>query len=381
MENHNSMAEMMEQIEESLKIPRRGSIVKGSIIQVNTDVIIVNIGYKSDGVIPRSEVTADSSMDLQKNFKEGDELDVFVVSHDNGEGNILLSLRKVNIDKDWEELENINEKDEPIMVNVTDSVNGGLIAFYKEIRGFIPASQLSDRFVKNLRPYVGQSLKVKVIEINKQKRRAVFSHKEYAILEKQAQREAFWKEIEVGKVVEGEVKRITNFGAFVDIGGMDGLVHVTEMSWGRIKPASEFVKVGDKVNVKIIDLNQAENKISLSIKQLSDEPWSQFEEKYSVDGVYEGKVVNLTDFGAFVELEPGIEGLVHVSHIAKEHVEKPADVLRVNQVVEVKILEYVSDEKKVKLSMKAVNDPVVEEVEVEVEVEVEASEPVESTEE
>ncbi len=376
MENHNSMAEMMEQIEESLKIPRRGSIVKGSIIQVNTDVIIVNIGYKSDGVIPRSEVTADSSMDLQKNFKEGDELDVFVVSHDNGEGNILLSLRKVNIDKDWEELENINEKDEPIMVNVTDSVNGGLIAFYKEIRGFIPASQLSDRFVKNLRPYVGQSLKVKVIEINKQKRRAVFSHKEYAILEKQAQREAFWKEIEVGKVVEGEVKRITNFGAFVDIGGMDGLVHVTEMSWGRIKPASEFVKVGDKVNVKIIDLNQAENKISLSIKQLTEEPWSQFEEKYSVDGVYEGKVVNLTDFGAFVELEPGIEGLVHVSHIAKEHVEKPADVLRVNQVVEVKILEYVSDEKKVKLSMKAVNEPAVEEVE-----EVEAQEPVESTEE
>lgn len=376
MENHNSMAEMMEQIEESLKIPRRGSIVKGSIIQVNTDVIIVNIGYKSDGVIPRSEVTADSSMDLQKNFKEGDELDVFVVSHDNGEGNILLSLRKVNIDKDWEELENINEKDEPIMVNVTDSVNGGLIAFYKEIRGFIPASQLSDRFVKNLRPYVGQSLKVKVIEINKQKRRAVFSHKEYAILEKQAQREAFWKEIEVGKVVEGEVKRITNFGAFVDIGGMDGLVHVTEMSWGRIKPASEFVKVGDKVNVKIIDLNQAENKISLSIKQLTDEPWSRFEEKYSVDGVYEGKVVNLTDFGAFVELEPGIEGLVHVSHIAKEHVEKPADVLRVNQVVEVKILEYVSDEKKVKLSMKAVNEPATDEVE-----EVEASEPVESTEE
>lgn len=373
MENHNSMAEMMEQIEESLKIPRRGSIVKGSIIQVNTDVIIVNIGYKSDGVIPRSEVTADSSMDLQKNFKEGDELDVFVVSHDNGEGNILLSLRKVNIDKDWEELENINEKDEPIMVTVTDSVNGGLIAFYKEIRGFIPASQLSDRFVKNLRPYVGQTLKVKVIEINKQKRRAVFSHKEFAILEKQAQREAFWKEIEVGKVVEGEVKRITNFGAFVDIGGMDGLVHVTEMSWGRIKPASEFVKVGDKIDVKIIDLNQPENKISLSIKQLSDEPWSQFEEKYSVDGVYEGKVVNLTDFGAFVELEPGIEGLVHVSHIAKEHVEKPADVLRVNQVVEVKILEYVSDEKKVKLSMKAVNEPAIEEVET--------SEPVESTEE
>lgn len=371
MENHNSMAEMMEQIEESLKIPRKGSIVKGSIIQVNADVIIVNIGYKSDGVIPKNEVTADASFDLQKNFKEGDELDVFVVSHDNGEGNILLSLRKVNIDKDWEELDGIHERDEAITVTVSDSVNGGLIAYYKEIRGFIPASQLSDRFVKNLKPFVGKELKVKVIEINKQKRRAVFSHKEFAILEKQAQREAFWKDVEIGKVVEGEVKRITNFGAFVDIGGMDGLVHVTEMSWGRIKPASEFVKVGDKIDVKIIDFNKEENKISLSIKQLSEEPWSQFENKYEIGGVYEGKVVNLTDFGAFVELEPGIEGLVHVSHIAKEHVEKPADVLRVNEVVEVKILEYVSDEKKVKLSMKEVHaaDEVIEAVEEVVETE------------
>ena len=361
MDNHNSMAEMMEQIEESLKIPRRGSIVKGSIIQVNADVIIVNIGYKSDGVIPRNEVSADANFDLQENFKEGDELDVFIVSHDNGEGNILLSLRKVNVDKDWEELEAIHEKDEPILVKVTDTVNGGIIAFYKEIRGFVPASQLSDRFVKNLKPYLGQELKVKVIEINKQKRRAVFSHKEFALLEKQAAKEAFWKNIEVGQVVKGEVKRITNFGAFVDIGGMDGLVHVTEMSWGRIKPASEFVRVGQMVDVKIIDANKEENKISLSIKQLTPEPWETFTEKYEVNGIYNGKVVNLTDFGAFVELEPGIEGLVHVSHIAKEHVEKPSDVLKVNQNVEVRILEYVSDEKKVKLSMKAVHEPVVQE--------------------
>lgn len=362
MDNHNSMAEMMEQIEESLKIPRKGSIVKGSIIQVNADVIIVNIGYKSDGVIPRNEVSADANFDLKANFKEGDELDVYIVNHDNGEGNVLLSLRKVNVDKDWEELEAIHEKDQPILVRVTESVNGGLIAFYKEIRGFVPASQLSDRFVKNLKPYIGQELKVKVIEINKQKKRAVFSHKEFAVLEKQAAREAFWSTIEVGQVVKGEVKRITNFGAFVDIGGMDGLVHVTEMSWGRIKPVNEFVRVGQTVEVKVIDANKDENKISLSIKQLTPEPWETFADRYEVGGVYEGKVVNLTDFGAFVELEPGIEGLVHVSHIAKEHVEKPADVLKVNQTVEVKILEYVAEEKKVKLSMKAVNEPTEEEV-------------------
>ncbi len=365
MENHNSMAEMMEQIEESLRIPRRGSVVKGSIIQVNTDVVIVNIGYKSDGVIPRNEVSADPNFDIESNFKVGQELDVFIVNHDNGEGNILLSLRKVNVDKDWGELEALHEKDAEITVKITDAVNGGLIAFFKEIRGFVPASQLSDRFVKNLRPYIGQELKVKVIEINKQKRRAVFSHKEFAILEKQAMREEFWKTIEIGSIVKGEVKRITNFGAFVDIGGMDGLVHVTEMSWGRIKPVNDFVNVGDTIDVKIIDANKEENKISLSIKQLSQEPWATFADRYEVDGIYEGRVVNLTDFGAFVELEPGIEGLVHVSHIAKEHVEKPSDVLKINQTVEVRILEYIADEKKVKLSMKAVNDLIQEEAEQE----------------
>lgn len=357
------MAEMMEQIEESLRIPRRGSVVKGSIIQVNPDVVIVNIGYKSDGVIPRNEVSADPNFDIENNFKVGQELDVFIVNHDNGEGNVLLSLRKVNVDKDWEELEKLHEEDAEISVKITDAVNGGLIAFFKEIRGFVPASQLSDRFVKNLKPFVGQELKVKVIEINKQKRRAVFSHKEFAVREKEAAREQFWGTIEIGNVVKGEVKRITNFGAFVDIGGMDGLVHVTEMSWGRIKPASEFVKVGDIIDVKIIDANKEENKISLSIKQLTEEPWATFGDKYEVDGVYEGKIVNLTDFGAFVELEPGIEGLVHVSHIAREHVEKPSDVLKINQVVEVRILEYISEEKKVKLSMKAVNEPVQNEFE------------------
>lgn len=354
------MAEMMEQIEESLRIPRRGSVVKGSIIQVNTDVVIVNIGYKSDGVIPRNEVSADPNFDLVENFKVGQELEVYIVNHDNGEGNVLLSLRKVNVDKDWEELEALHEKDKEITVKVADAVNGGLIAFFKEIRGFIPASQLSDRFVKNLKPYVGQDLRVKVIEINKHKKRAVFSHKEFAVIEKQAARDEFWGSVAVGAVVKGEVKRITNFGAFVDIGGMDGLVHVTEMSWGRIKPVSEFVRVGEVIDVKIIDANKDENKISLSIKQLNKEPWVDFEDKYQINGIYEGKVVNLTDFGAFVELEPGIEGLVHVSHISKEHVEKPSDVLKINQSVEVRILEYIAAEKKVKLSMKAVNEPIQE---------------------
>jgi len=364
MENHNSMADMMEQIEESLKIPRRGSIVKGNIIQVNEDVVIVNIGYKSDGVIPKNEISSDPNFDVKGSFNVGDDLDVYIVNQDNGEGNVLLSLRKVNVDKHWEELEKLHEEDVEIEVKITEAVKGGLIAYYKEIRGFVPASQLSDHFVKNLNPYIDKLLKVKVIEINKLKKRAIFSHKEFAIKERAKQKIAFWETIEIGNVVKGEVKRLTNFGAFVDIGGMDGLIHVTEMSWGRIKPVSEFVEVGDIIDVKIIDANMKDNKISLSIKQLSEEPWSSFEGKYQIDDVYTGKVVNLTDFGAFVELEPGIEGLVHVSHIAKEHVEKPSDALSLNQIVEVKILEFNIDDKKVKLSMKAVNEPVEEVQEV-----------------
>lgn len=356
MENEKSMAEIMDQIEESMRIPRRGSIVNGSIIQVKPDMLIVNIGYKSDGIVPKNEVSADADFDLEARYSAGDELEVYIVNQDNGEGNVLLSVRKVSIDKDWAVLEEIAASEEPIMVKVTDVVNGGVIAYYQEIRGFIPASQLTDRFVKNLKPYIGKELKVKILEVNRQKRRAIFSHKEFAVLEKQKAREAFWAAIEIGQVISGEVKRLTNFGAFVDIGGMDGLIHVTEMSWGRIKPASEFVKVGDVIDVKVIDTNPEENKVSLSLKHLTPEPWTTFEDRYEVDHIYQGLIVNLTEFGAFVELEPGIEGLVHVSHISKEHVEKPSDVLHVGQRVDVKILEFDLDEKKVKLSMKRVED-------------------------
>lgn len=356
MNNQNPMAEMMDLIQESVRLPRRGSVVKGRIIQVRPEQIFVNIGYKNDGVVPKAEVSADPNFDLMSEYKVDDEIDVYIVNHDNGEGNVLLSIKRVKADKDWEVIEELFKNEQEITVKVTEVVNGGVIAYYNEIKGFIPASQVTDRFVKNLKPFVGKELLVKILDVNKQKRRAVFSHKDIAIREKQEKADKFWSGIEKGLVIKGEVKRLTNFGVFVDIGGLDGLVHITELTWGRMRPASEIVKVGQIVDVKIVDANREQNKVSLSMKRVTPEPWSDFEHRYFVDYIYYGTVVNLTEFGAFVELEPGIEGLVHVSHISKQHVDKPSDVLKQGQQVEVKILEYSLDDRRIKLSIKAVEE-------------------------
>lgn len=356
MNEQNPMAEVMDQIQESVRLPRRGSVIKGRIIQVDPEQIFVNIGYKNDGVIPKAEVSADPSFDLVENFNDGDEVDVCIVNQDNGEGSVLLSIKRVRVDKEWQELEELFQEKQQITVKVTEVVKGGVIAYYNEIKGFIPASQVTDRYVKNLKPFIGKELLVDILDVSKQKKRAVFSHKEIAIKDKQEKSDKFWEGIQVGTVIKGEVKRLTHFGAFVDIGGLDGLVHITEISWGRIRPANESLKVGEIIDVKIIDADRDANKVSLSIKQLIPEPWSDFAERYFVDYIYYGTVVNLTEFGAFIELEPGVEGLVHISQIAKDHIEKPADVLKVGQQVEVKIIDYSLEDKRVKLSIKAVEE-------------------------
>lgn len=374
MNKENPMAEVMDQIQESVRLPRRGSVISGRIMQVNPDRIFVNIGYKNDGVVPRDEISVEAGADLAELYNVGDEIDVYIVNHDDGEGNVLLSLKRVMLDKDWEELVTMFKEEKEIPVMVTEIVKGGVIACFGEIKGFIPASQLSHRFTKNLKPFLGKELKCKVLDVNKGKKRAVFSHKDIAIREKREREDEFWKNIEIGIIVKGEVKRLTNFGVFVDIGGIDGLVHITEMTWGRIRPASEIVKVGQIIDVKIIDANRDTNKISLSMKQINPEPWSDFEHRYFVDYIYYGTVVNLTDFGAFIELEPGVEGLVHVSHISRNHVEKPSDALTQGQQVEVKILEYSLADKRVKLSIKAVEEEDAASKEAEIESNVEEQE-------
>jgi ribosomal protein S1 len=366
MENNNTtMQEMLDMMEESFKIPRKGDVLKGKVVQVNKDEIVVNIGYKSDGIVPLKEVSSDPNADVISTIEEDQEIDVYVMRSDDGEGNVLLSMKRVSMFKDWDELEEIMAKEENIEVRTSEAVKGGVVAYYKEVRGFIPASHLAIGYVKDLNEFVGKTLEVKIIEFNKGKKKIVFSRKAIEEVALRAKKAELWGKIEIGQIMQGEVKRITNFGVFVDIGGVDGLVHISELSWGRVKSPKEIVKVGDMVDVKILSADKETEKVSLSMKQVKADPWTTFADRYEVEGVYEAKVVNLTDFGAFVELEPGVEGLVHISQISHKRVEKPSDELKVGDLRDVKILEADAEAKKLKLSMKEAQEAPAEEADAE----------------
>jgi len=369
MEN-NSMEQFMDQIDESLRAPRSGSIVKGKVVQVKSDEIIVNIGYKADGVIPLEEISSAATPADLSVFEENQEIEVYVIKNDNGDGNVLLSLKRVSMYADWGLLEEAYAAEQEIEVKVTETVKGGVVAYYQEARGFIPASQISTRYVNDLKEYVGKTMMVKIIEFNREKRRAVFSRKIVLQKENAAKKEAVWEKVFEGAVVQGEVKRITSFGVFIDLGGIDGMAHISELTWGRINKPQEVVKIGDVVEVKVISIDKETEKISLSIKQLKGDPWTTFMDHYTIGGIFESKVVNLTDFGAFVELEPGVEGLVHVSQIARKRVEKPSDELKVGEKRLVKLLDVDLENRRIKLSMKEAEEEAAEEAEEPAEAEV-----------
>ncbi|SKC72997.1 30S ribosomal protein S1 [Maledivibacter halophilus] len=352
MENNNSFNELLEQDDKLFNVPRRGNIIKGKVVQVLDEEVVVNIGYKSDGIIPLNEFSNNTDINLKDIVNEGDEIEVLVLKSDDGEGNVVLSKKRIDYIKDWDALKEAFDNKETIVIKTGEAVKGGIIAYYNELRGFIPASQLSDQYVENLNEYANQELKVKVIEIDKKKNKAIFSRRQIIEEKLEEKRKELWNNIEKDAVVKGEVKRITNFGAFVDIGGVDGLVHISEMSWGRIKHPSEVLSIGDTVEVYVQDFNKEQNRISLSLKQTIKNPWANIEEKYLIGDVVEGKVVKLVDFGAFVELEPGIEGLVHISQISEDRIAKPSEVLEPGQIVNVKILNIDSEDNKLSLSIK-----------------------------
>lgn len=351
-----TMAELLEQSEQSFKVPRKGEVLKGKVVQVTDDEIVVNIGYKSDGIIQKSEISNNPDINPRDIVQEDQELDVYVIKKDDGDGNVVLSLKRISMFKDWDVLDDIYENKKRITVKTADVVKGGLIAYYNDIRGFIPASQLSLSYVNSLEKFSGQEYEVEIIELIKAKRKVVFSRKGILTVENAKVREELWAKLEKESKITGEVKRITNFGAFVDIGGADGLIHISELSWGRVTHPSEVVKVGETVEVVVLSANKEDGKISLSMKKAKENPWSIVEKNYKVGDVVNGKVVNMTDFGAFVELEPGIEGLVHISQIAKERIEKPSDVLEEKKSYPVKIIELNLEEKRIKLSMKDANE-------------------------
>lgn len=354
MEDNNLMQEMLDAMDSSsFRAPRRGDVIEGKVVMVSENEVVVNIGYKADGIIPREEISSNDDLDLFEEFKEDQELDVYVLKTDNGDGNVLLSIKRLAMDKDFKELEPVYEAGEVIKVEIKQVVKGGVIAYFKNVRGFIPASHISLRFENDLNKYIGESVEVKIIEYDKRKRRAVFSRKELLKSARAEKKDSFFETVEVGQVVNGTVKRLANFGAFVDIGGFDGLVHVTEITYGRIKSPAEYLKVNDQVKVKVLSVDKETEKISLSVKQTQPNPWDLALEKYEVGSTHPGRVVNTTDFGAFVELEPGVEGLVHISQIAIERIEKPSDVLTENKTYDFEVLEIDTVDKKIKLSRKS----------------------------
>lgn len=356
----NSMLDFIDEIDKSLRLPRSGEIVNGKVLQATEKEVIVNLGCKKDGIIPKEEVSMEEGQKLTDLFKEGDEIQAKVIRTDDGE--IILSKKKLEINEHWDEVAEALENKSTINVKIVRAVNGGVIAAYKEVSGFIPMSQLSDKYVESADEFIGQTLDVKVNRVDKMKGRAVFSHKVVLAEERAAKIAEIWGKLNVGDIVEGTVMRFTDYGAFVDIGGIDGLLHISEISWGKLKHPQEVLEIGQKINVIILQMNEEKGKISLGYKQNQPEPWSVINEKYEVGQVVTGKVVQIKEYGAFVELEPGLDGLVHISEVAHKRVTNIADEISVGQEATAQILEIDTDRKRISLSLKAcIEAPVAEE--------------------
>ncbi len=360
--NEMNMHDLMDEIEKSLRLPRGGEVVTGKVHQVTEKEIIVNLGCKKDGIIPSAEITLEGDQKLTDLYKEGDEIQAKVVKTDDGDGSILLSKKKLEVGEHWDEISKALEEKSTIEVKVVRPVNGGVIAAYKEVSGFIPLSQLSDKYVENAEEFVGQTLEVKVSRVDQKRQKAVFSHKMFLNEEKNKRIAEIWEGLSVDDVVEGTVMRFTDYGAFVDIGGIDGLLHISEISWGKLKHPQEVLSIGETISVKVLSMNAEKGKISLGLKQNQPEPWSVINEKYEIGQVVAGKVVQIKEYGAFVELEPGLDGLVHISEVAHKRVANIAEELTVGQEVSAKILEIDQERRRISLSIKeTLEAPVAEE--------------------
>ncbi len=349
------MSESFEQLlEESLRTISNGEVVTGSVIDVKPDEIVLNIGYKADGVISRSEFTNEPNADLTTMVKVGDELTCKVVKMNDGEGQVLLSYRRLAAERGNQRLQAAFENKEVLKAKVNQVLSGGLSVNVEDTRVFIPASLVSDVYERDLSKYQDQEIEFVITEFNPRKRRIIGDAKQLIVAKKAKQKEELFARISEGLVVEGKVKNVTDFGAFVDLGGADGLIHISEMGWNRMENPKKVFKVGQEVTAFIKEING--QKIALSMKFPDQNPWLHAEEKYAKGSVIEGKVVRMTDFGAFVELESGIDALLHVSQISKERVEKPSDVLSVGQEIVARVIDFSKEEHKISLSMKALID-------------------------
>ncbi len=342
-------------LEESLKTIHTGEVVEGTVIDVKPEEIILNIGYKSDGVLTRNEYTNEPNVDLTTVAKPGDTMEVKVLKVNDGEGQVTLTYKRLAADRGNKRIEEAFNNKEVLTAKVAQVLEGGLSVIVDEVRIFIPASLVSDVYEKDLSKYAGQEIKFVISEYNPKRRRYIGDRKQLLVAEKAEMQKKLFESIKVGDEVDGVVKNVTDFGAFIDIGGADGLLHISEMSWGRVENPKKIFKVGDKIKTFIKEISGT--KIALSLKFEDANPWKNAEEKYAVGNEVTGKVARMTDFGAFIELEPGVDALLHVSQISKEHIEKPSDVLKVGDEVTAKVVDFNSEDKKISLSIKALLAP------------------------
>ena len=346
-------------LEESCKTIHSGEVVEGTVIDVKPDEIIINIGYKADGILTRSEYTNEPNVDLTTVVKAGDTMEVKVLKVNDGEGQVTLTYKRLAAEKGNKRIEEAFNNQEVLTAKVAQVLDGGLSVVVDEVRIFIPASLVSDTYEKDLSKYAGQEIEFVITEYNPKRRRYIGNRKTLVAAKKAELQKELFDKIKEGDVVEGTVKNVTDFGAFIDLGGADGLLHISEMSWGRVENPKKVFKVGDKVNVLIKEISGT--KVALSLKFADANPWKDAAVKYAVGNVVTGKVARMTDFGAFVELETGVDALLHVSQISKDHIEKPADALKVGDEVTAKVVDFNEADKKISLSVKALLAPEAEE--------------------
>ena len=352
-EVNNNELNFEEMLEESLKSLNTDEKVHGVVVGISPTEVYVDVGRKQAGFIPANELSNDPTVKPEDVVKVGDEMDLLIMKTNDQEGTIMLSKRRVDAMKGWDEIAQAQENDEILEGKVIEVVKGGVIVLYKAMRIFVPASQATASRGEDLNELMGQQVRFRIIEVNRQRRRAVGSIRSVLREERKAAQEKFWEQVEEGQTFTGKVKSLTNFGAFVDLGGVDGMVHISELSWNRIKHPSEVLNVGDTVEVYVKGLERENGKISLGYKRPEDNPWVKLEREYPVGTVCDAKIVGMTQFGAFASVIPGIDGLIHISQIADHRIEKPQDVLKVGDEVKVKITDIDFDRHRVSLSIRA----------------------------
>ena len=349
----NNEQNFEEMLEESLKSLNTDEKVHGVVVGISPTEVYVDVGRKQAGFIPANELSNDPNVKPEDVVKIGDEMDLLIMKTNDQEGTIMLSKRRVDAMKGWDEIAQAQENNEILSGKVIEVVKGGVIVLYKAMRIFVPASQATASRGEDLNELMGKEVRFRIIEVNRQRRRAVGSIRSVLREERKAAQEKFWEQVEEGQTYTGKVKSLTNFGAFVDLGGVDGMVHISELSWNRIKHPSEVLNVGDTVEVYVKGLDRENGKISLGYKKPEDNPWVKLEREYPVGTVCDAKIVGMTQFGAFASVIPGIDGLIHISQIADHRIEKPQDVLKVGDVVKVKITDIDFDRHRVSLSIRA----------------------------